>query len=97
MKGLLDTRKPRDYGLPEEIRGELTWYWEEHGKRLKNYRDRAQHMPLIVTSEAQVIVAADGTFSILLALPNNPEVTSPARLRFENPPVHAFSYVREQY
>jgi hypothetical protein len=94
MKGLLATR---DYGLPEEIRRELTRYWEEHGKRLKNYRDRAQHLPIIVTSEAQVIVAADGTPSTLLTLPNNPEETSPARLSFENPTVHAFSYVREQH
>jgi len=93
IKGL-DTR---DYGLPEEIRRELTRYWEGHGKRLKNYRDRAQHLPITLTSEAQVIVAADGTPSILLTLPNNPEETSQARLKFENPTVHAFSYVSEQY
>lgn len=97
MKGLLDPEKPRDYGLPEEFRGELKSYWEEHGKQLKNYRDRAQHLPILVTTKAQVIVAADGTSSILLALPNNPEVTTTARLRFEDPPVHAFSYVSEQY
>jgi hypothetical protein len=93
MKGL-DTR---DYGLPEEIRCGLRRYWEGHGKRLKNYRDLAQHLPITVTSEARVIVAADGTPSIWLTLPNNPEEKSPARLRFENPTVHAFSYVREQY
>jgi hypothetical protein len=86
----------RDYGLPEEIRRRLINYWEDHGKRLKDYRDLAQHMPITVTSEAQVIVAADGTPSIWLTLPNNPEEESPARLSFE-PPVHAFSYVREQH
>lgn len=93
MKGL-DTR---DYGLPEEIQRKLRKYWEGHGKRLKNYRDLAQHLPTTVTSEVQVIVAADGTPSIWLALPNNPEEKSPARLRFKNPTVHAFSYVREQH
>lgn len=89
--------KGRDYRLPEEIRGELTRYWEDHGERLKNYRDRAQHLPTAVTSEALVIVTADGTPSIRLTLPNNPEENSPARLSFENPTVHAFSYIREQY
>ena len=93
MKGL-DTR---DYGLPEEIPRKLTKYWEDHGKRLKDYRDLAQHYPTRVTSEAQLIVAADRTPSILFTLPNNPEAKSLARLSFENPAVHAFSYVREQH
>jgi hypothetical protein len=95
MTGL---NKGTDYGLPEEIRGDLTRYWEDHGERLKAYRDLAQHYPSRVTSEAQLIVAADRTPSIRFALPNNPEKeTNPARLRFENPTVHAFSWVREQH
>jgi len=44
-----------------------------------------------------VIVAADGMPSIRFTLPNNPEETSPAKLSFKNPPVHVFSYVREQH
>lgn len=92
MKGL----RSRDYGLPEEIRHELTAYWERYGKRLKDYRDLAQHYALVL-SEARVFHAADGTPSIWLTLPNNPEIKSASQLSFEKPTVHAFLCIRDQF
>jgi hypothetical protein len=85
-----------DYGFHENVRRELTEYWEHHGRRLKDYRDLAQHFGLVL-SEPRVFYADDGTPSIWLTLPNNPEVKSPTQLKFEDPTVHAFCYIRNQY
>jgi hypothetical protein len=96
LNDLVKSLKSRDLGLPEEIRRELTLYWEHHGKRLKDYRDLAQHHALVL-SEARISCTADGAPSIWLTLPNNPEVKSSAQLSYENPTVHAFLYIRDQY
>ena len=96
LSALMNRLESRDLGLPEEIRRALTEYWKRHGKRLKDYRDLSQHHALVL-SEARVFRAADGTPSIWLTLPHNPEVKSSSQLSFENPTVHASSYVREQY
>jgi hypothetical protein len=96
LNDLMKRLESRDLGLPEEIRRELTAYWEHHGKRLKDYRDIAQHHALVL-SEARISRTADGAPSIWLTLPNNPEVRSSAQLSYEDPTVHAFFYVRDQY
>ena len=96
LNDLMKQLKSRDLGLPEEIRRELTAYWESHGKQLKDYRDIVQHHGPVL-SEARVFRAADGTPFIWLTLPNNPEVKSYSQLSFENPTVHAFLYIRKQY
>lgn len=88
--------KSQDLGLPEEIRHELIAYWKDHGQRLKDYRDLSQHYALVL-SEAQVFRAPDGTPSIQFTLPNNPQVKSSRQLSFEDPTVHAFFYIRDQY
>ena len=97
LSTLMNRLKSPDLGLPEKIRHRVMEYWERHGKRLKDYRDLSQHHAPLVLSEARVFRAADGTPSIWLTLPNNPEVKSSSQLSFENPTVHAFSYVRDQY
>jgi hypothetical protein len=96
LNDLMKRLKSRDLGLPEGIRRELTAYWECHGKRLKDYRDLAQHHALVL-SEARISHTVDGSPSIWLTLPNNPGVKSSAQLSYEDPTVHAFFYIRDQY
>jgi hypothetical protein len=98
LSDLMDRlNKSPNPGLPEKIRHGVMEYWERDGKRLKDYRDLSQHHVPLMLSEARVFRASDGTPSIWLTLPNNPEVKSSSRLSFENPTIHAFSYVRDQY
>lgn len=69
----------------------ITRYWAEAGARLRAYRDLSEHHA-IVASDARVVRAASGRVCLYLALPNNPEVKSAARLSYD-PPVHALEYV----
>jgi hypothetical protein len=82
--------------LPDRIVKLLSEYWENSGRLLKAYRDLAQHHAL-VASDARTFFAADGTPSIYLVLPNNPEAKSPPQLKYEEPVVHAFLYLRRAF
>lgn len=82
--------------LPDGLQAGILKYWDEHGLRLKHYRDLAQHHAL-VTSDARLFQGSNGQRAMYFVLPSNPEVASPARLVFSNPPVQAFPYVANQF
>src|SRR6266550_2894726 len=96
MNKLVKGIKARSIQLPEGLQAGILRYWDEHGLRLKQYRDLAQHHAL-VTSDARLFQGSSGERAMYFALPNNPEVASPARLRFGTPPVQAFPYVANQF
>lgn len=73
----------------------ITGYWAKAGARLRDYRDLSEHHA-IVASDARVVRADNGRVCLYLALPNNPEVKSAARLSYD-PPVHALKYVVESF
>jgi hypothetical protein len=73
----------------------LIRYWGETGGRLKDYRDLAQHFAL-VSSDVRVFFI-DSQPHTFLALPNNPEVKSPAALRYRDPIVPAYKYCRDSF
>jgi hypothetical protein len=81
--------------LPRE-RDLLTQYWEDHGSKVKAYRDLAQHHALL-SSDCRIFMGADGNPGFYLALPSNPEVKSVSKLSYENPPIHAFLYMRQVF
>jgi len=84
------------FGLPEKLRANILKYWEDHGRRLRDYRNRSQHTAYI-TSDARLFRDPEGRRAIHFVLPSNPEEESPARLRFGDPPIHAFTYLLNEF
>lgn len=84
------------YQLPGAVSQVIISYWDSHGLELKHYRDLAQHY-VVVASEGRVFLGEDGQFGIYLVLPNNPDVTSPAALKYADPEVYAFPWVLRQF
>lgn len=82
--------------LPESYTSQIVEYWESYGRKLKSYRDLAQHFS-IVSSEARVYHSDDGSPYLCFLLPNNPEEKSPGRLKFDDPEIFAFSLMREHF
>lgn len=82
--------------LPEKISSDILGYWEHQGKRLKDYRDLSQHHAL-VASEVRIFNSSEDEPAIYLTLPNNPEEKNASKLRFDDPPIQAFLYMREQF
>ena len=82
--------------LPPSIEKELKSYWGGHGKKLKAYRDLAQHHAL-VSSEGYVLMSPDGTPCVYLVLPNNPEEKGIASLKYNDPVIHAFLYILNEF
>ncbi len=82
--------------LPDGLQAGILKYWDEHGLRLKQYRDLAQHHAL-VTSDVRLFQGSNGERAMYFVLPSNPEVASPARLLFGSPSVQAFPYVANQF
>lgn len=81
--------------LPSEIRADILGYWNNHGKKLKDYRDLGQHHAL-VASEVRIFNSDRNEPAIYLMLPNNPEVKNPTKLTFDDPPIQAFFYLEAQ-
>jgi hypothetical protein len=77
--------------LPPYLTQLVTSYWSESGKRLKDYRDVAQHHGL-VASEGRAFFRPNGDPAIFLMLPSNPEAKNPQKFRYERPAVHALPY-----
>jgi len=81
--------------LPENIAKDILGYWTNQGRKLKDYRDLSQHHAL-VASEVRVFKASVGKPAIYIALPKNPEAKDPNKLDFDDPPVQAYYYLKEQ-
>jgi hypothetical protein len=81
--------------LPSKITSDLVGYWEHQGNKLKDYRDLSQHHAL-VASEVRIFHSSERKPAIYITLPNNPEEKNPAKLVFDNPPIQAFFYMKEQ-
>jgi hypothetical protein len=81
--------------FPQVMREFLLNYWDSHGKKLKDYRDIAQHHAL-VASEVTLFRNDEGVVGIVLLLPSNPESDSAAKIVWGQPKVHAQKFLREQ-
>lgn len=81
--------------LPSKLALDLVGYWNNQGRKLKDYRDLSQHHAL-VASEVRIFNSSEGKPAIYITLPNNPEDKNPAKLVFDNPPIQAFFYMKEQ-
>jgi hypothetical protein len=79
------------YPLPPDLAQLITSYWSASGKRLKDYRDVAQHHGL-VASEGRTFFRPNGEVAIFLILPNNPDAKNPQKFQYEKPAVHALPY-----
>jgi hypothetical protein len=82
--------------LPQRVTKLVLSYWHSHGRKLKDYRDLAQHHA-IVASDARIYLAPSGRPVLYLTLPNNPDVKSAARLAYANPVVHASIYLETEF
>jgi hypothetical protein len=82
--------------IPASVVGLLKDYWSSHGRRLKDYRDLAQHHAL-VASHARVTMALSGKPLLYLTLPNNPEEKSAIRHLYSEPTIHATEYLGVEF
>jgi hypothetical protein len=82
--------------LPTQVQAALLKYWEDHGRRLKDYRDLSQHFALLA-SDAHLFMTNEKENGIYSILPSNPEVKAVSKLVFGKPRVHAYSYVAQQF
>lgn len=96
MSALVKNIETGKTDLGEVLNDIVSGYWRTHGKRLKEFRDLSQHYT-VVSSDARLFRSDEGKLILYFLLPNNPEVTKPAKLIYDNPPVHAYLYVREQF
>src|SRR5262245_44460337 len=96
MHDLVTGMNARRITIPDQPQQMILRYWEKRGKRLKDYRDLAQHHAL-VTSDARVVGSEDGRVGIYLLLPSNPEVKKAGRLVFGDPEIHAFPYAKNEF
>jgi hypothetical protein len=82
--------------LPAEWRDLILSYWDRYGLELKQYRDLAQHH-VLVASNVTMFRTERGEVGINLLLPSNPYVLGKRALVWNNPPVHAQSFLRVQF
>jgi hypothetical protein len=82
--------------LPEEVSMPLLSYWERSGRLLKEYRDLSQHSA-ITASEPRVLINKEGVAGISFIIANNPETKSSKSLRFTEPEIPAFMFIRTQF
>ena len=95
MNKLMKALRAGRLEFPEKLGTNLDRYWTNHGERLKAYRDISQHHSL-VTSDVRIFLA-DGRTAVYFVLPSNPEAKSARRLTFGSPPVHALSYLLDEF
>ncbi len=74
----------------------LHGYWDNHGLRLRKYRDLAQHKA-VIASDARLFRTKSGELGIYMLLPNNPEWKDSANLEYGNPRIHAVAYVKKEF
>lgn len=82
--------------LPQRASELILSYWQSHGRKLKDYRDLAQHHA-IVASDARIYLAPFGRRVLYLTLPNNPDVKSAAKLAYASPVIHASIYLETEF
>jgi hypothetical protein len=65
-------------GIPEQLRNELSRSWQTFGPRLKDYRDCVHHHTSLEMQlgTADLIKNAQGLWTTLLRIPDNPDVKS---------------------
>lgn len=82
--------------LPKRICSLTKTYWDTDGKKIKAYRDLAQHFA-VISSDARIFKLPDGRMFFYLLLPNNPEEKNPIKLSYDNPRIDAFPFILESY
>lgn len=82
--------------FPERITSIILRYWNECGKRLKDYRDLGQHHA-IVSSDSRVTIDQYGTAFLYLVLPNNPHERNLSKLEYLDPRIDALDFVLQTY
>jgi hypothetical protein len=92
-QGHTDRRK---YPILEPFAPMLESYWQAYGQSLRAYRVLMEHRTL-VASEACLTRPDAGTVVLHMLLPSNPDVESPAKLIYDNPPVHALLYMEQAF
>lgn len=71
-------------------------YWQTSGQRLRAYRVLMEHHTL-VASEAFLARSDTGAVVLHILLPTNPDVESPAKLIYGNPPEHALLFMEQAF
>jgi hypothetical protein len=72
-------RLPAKYRLPREHRELIVKYWNDGGTLVKHYRDLDQHFTVIAQ---HTYIKTEVPERLLVFLPDNPEVKSPAKFTF---------------
>ncbi|MBS1793997.1 MAG: hypothetical protein JSS81_09095 [Acidobacteria bacterium] len=96
MNDLMKKLQKNEISLPSHIKTEFEFYWNNNGKKLKDYRDLGQHHALL-SSEGWIAKNDDETLLISILLPNNPEEKSGSRLSYNNPEVLALPYITMEF
>ncbi|MDP1993763.1 MAG: hypothetical protein Q8K40_00815 [Ignavibacteria bacterium] len=92
LNDLVKRIEKRKCNMPDRISKMIMDYWNADGKRVKLYRDLAQHHA-VISSDARLIITPDGHQLIYLVLPNNPEENRLEKLKYGDPRIDAFPYV----
>lgn len=79
-----------------EIEAALSEYWSKTGRRLRQYRDLAQHHA-VVASEGTLVMRSDGLIEVALLLPTDPSVKAPKDWTYRSPAVPAYIFCEQSY
>ena len=92
LNDLIKNIETRKCAIPERISKIIMDYWNADGRRVKLYRDLAQHHA-VISSDARLIITPSGQQFIYLVLPNNPEESKLQNLKYGDPKIDAFPYI----
>lgn len=87
--------KNRYEHIDSTIQRLVVTYWKEVGWRIKGYRDQANHKAIIL-SNCTAFNGKDGIAWLRMLLPDNPEETSPSKLRYQ-PGVPAMKFALDTF
>jgi len=96
LKKVVERIDAEEIDLGDAVNKLTSDYWSAHGKRLRDYRVLSQHFA-IASSDARMFKSESGPIALYFLLPNNPEVFTAAKLKYEDPHVHAVIYVAVQF
>lgn len=85
--------KMKKAGFPDGIAGLITDYWEEHGCRVKAYRDLDMHY---ANAADHTFIQVEPSVRLIVPLPDNPGARSRKAFTFAEE-VSALEFLREQF
>ena len=73
----------QNWNLDCRIRDALISYWEETGKKVRDYRDLASHHAIVLSNCLMFYHFPSGSVALRMLLPDDSSAKSPSQLRYE--------------